>query len=459
VNKTTKYLVVAVIVLCLAYPGCAWLIGLQVQSSLQQREQQQLDMYPGAIVLLSRQYHRSVYGASEDLVYGIGASTLRALAPLPAAANLSGMRVSVHRTIHHGPLPQFRAFAPATFSTQIQLPPDLSAKLRTLLGGAPEVRMDSRLGWLGGVSTLISVANYDTHLPDGTQLGWRGVSATTYVSAGAGSNAMRGGVDDLELKSAKFQVQMSGLQLRTDLKRAFDTVFTGPFSMSVASVKWQAAAAASASELKGLSISGTSSAEGDYYRSAVQFGTDALQTPAFSVTHAAYDVSFEHLYGPTLAAIMKKARAVSVPVAGAGGSSAPAPALALGSLQKGFTDLLVHEPVVNISDIGFSMPEGSLKFSATASVPGIKREELEGQPMQAALMQHLNLVADLRIDTALLTRLMAGNARKDALTGQLDALEKQGYIKRDGTALTAHLNFGGGKLTVNGQPFVPGGAH
>jgi hypothetical protein len=52
------------------------------------------------------------------------------------------------------------------------------------------------------------------------------------------------------------------------------------------------------------------------------------------------------------------------------------------------------------------MPEGELRLSATASAPGLKREDFDGGPLQPALMQH-----------------------------------------------PAHLTFGGGKLAVNGLPY------
>ncbi len=78
--------------------------------------------------------------------------------------------------------------------------------------------------------------------------------------------------------------------------------------------------------------------------------------------------------------------------------------------MKNGTELLLHEPVFSISRIGFAMPQGEVRLSATASEPGLKRAEIEnrdGPQVQAALMEHLNVVADLRIDAALLNRLLA----------------------------------------------------
>jgi uncharacterized protein YdgA (DUF945 family) len=150
--------------------------------------------------------------------------------------------------------------------------------------------------------------------------------------------------------------------------------------------------------------------------------------------------------------MMKDARASGVT---SGGATPASPAAALAGMKSDFIELLLHEPLLNISHLGFTMPEGTLAFSAMASAPGLKREDLEGPQVQAALMQHLKLVADVRIDAALASRLMAGNGRKGALAAQLDAFEHQGYIKRDGAALTAHLTFAEGRIAVNGQPYPP----
>jgi uncharacterized protein YdgA (DUF945 family) len=450
-NKTTRILVIVLVVLCLAYPGVAWLIGLQVEASLLKREQLVMDQYPGSIVLISRQYHRGVYGATEELIYGFGASTAQALAPLPGISSVAGLHMTVRNTIHHGPLPQFKTIGLATFTTQIELPGQISAKLRTFLGGEPQIRIQSRLGWLGGVATTVSSPGFEARLADGTRFGWHGLAATTRANASLSSTSIDGTLDSIEITSAKFQGAITGLQLRTDLKRALETLYTGPFALKIKAVKWQSAASSSPSQVQGLSIDAQSVADGDFYTSGAKFEADAVQTSGWSVTQAGYDISFDHLHGPTLAAMMKDARASGVNA----GSTQPSPAAALQKMEKDFIELLLHEPVLNISRIGFRMPEGELRFSATASAPGLKREDLDGAQVRPALMQHLSVVADIRIDVALLTRLMADNVRKDALTAQIDAFEHQGYIKRDGTAVTAHVTFTGGTITVNGQPYPP----
>lgn len=451
VNKTTKILLIIVVVLCLAYPGFAWLIGLRVEASLLKREQLVMDQYPGSVVLISRQYQRGVYGATEELIYGLGATTVKALAPLAATSNMAGLHVIVRNSIHHGPLPQFKTIGLATFTTQIELPGQISAKLRALLGGEPEIEIQSRLGWLGGVSTTVISPGFEARLADGTQLGWHGLTASTTANATLSATSIEATVDSVDIKSAKFQGEMTGLKLRTDLKRALETLYTGPFTLKIKTVQWQSASASTPSQIQGLSIDAESASAGEFYKSGVQFEADAVKTSGWSITQGAYDISLEHLHGPTLAALMKDARASGV----SAGQTQTSPTAMIESMKKDLVELLLHEPVLNISRIGFRMPEGELRFSATMTAPGLKREDLEGPQFQGALMQHLNVVADIRVDAALVTRLMADNARKDSLSAQIDAFEHQGYIKRDGAALTAHVTFAGGAIAVNGHPYPP----
>jgi uncharacterized protein YdgA (DUF945 family) len=444
VSTKTKYVAVGLAVLCLAYPGFAWLIGLQVESSMAKREQQALAQYPGSLTLISRQYHRGVYGATEDLTYGLGGSAMRALAPLASGSNIGAMHLIVHNTIHNGPLPQFRSIGLATISTQIQLPTEVSVKLRALLGSEPTMQIQGRLGWLGGMTTRVDSANYQARLADGTEISWQGLKASASVNRDLSSSAADVTVANFAVKSAKVQVEIDALHMKADWKRAFDLLYTGPVKVKIATMKWRSLPDSRQVLVQGFFVNGSGAADGDYYKSAVDIGADAVQAPGYVVTHADYAVSIEHLHGPTLAALMKESRAAQLPTT----------ATADGIKQSAI-ELLLHDPVLNISRLGFTMPEGDLRLSAMASAPGLKREDLDGAPLQMTLMQHLNVVADLRIDAALATRLLASSGRKDALEGQIDALEKQGYIKREGAALTAHLTFGGGKLAVNGLPYPP----
>ncbi len=180
-NKKLKYAVIGFVVLCVAYPGVAWLIGLRVEASIAKREKSTMDQFPGNATVISRHYQRGVFGATEELTYGVGPATLSALGPMAAALpDLAGWRITVRNTIHHGPLPQFRTIGLATISTDITLPPQLSAKLRQWLGGEPAFQIHSHLGWFGDTTTVVESPGYQGQLADGT-----------HRSTGMGSKRLR----------------------------------------------------------------------------------------------------------------------------------------------------------------------------------------------------------------------------------------------------------------------------
>ena len=119
--------------------------------------------------------------------------------------------------------------------------------------------------------------------------------------------------------------------------------------------------------------------------------------------------------------------------------------------------MMVHEPVLELPRIGFTTPDGELLISLKAAVPGITREELDVAPplLGAALAKHLQASLDVRIDTALLDKLLDSTGKGDTIAAQMQGLQRQGYLKLDGKALTTHLTFQGGHLKVNDLPFPP----
>src|SRR6185437_13699853 len=121
-------------------------------------------------------------------------------------------------------------------------------------------------------------------------------------------------------------------------------------------------------------------------------------------------------------------------------------------------DLLLHDPVIEVPHVDLVTPEGSLALSARATVPGLKRQDLEaaGPALIAALIEHLQAKPDLKVDTGLLDKLTEGPpGNGDRLATAARQLEAQGYIAQEGTALVTHLTFDHGKLSLNGKAFPP----
>ena len=90
-------------------------------------------------------------------------------------------------------------------------------------------------------------------------------------------------------------------------------------------------------------------------------------------------------------------------------------------------------------------------------MPWPTRDELDGPPiaLQAAMAKHLQLSADVRIDTALLDKLLDSSGQSERFTAQLQGLQRQGYVTLEGKALTTHLSFEAGQFVERARALNP----
>lgn len=449
-TRGTRNSLIVVAVLVVAYPVAAWLIGLAAAHTWQTREQQLLERYP-YIELVKRDYQRGVYSSTEEVTYRLSSSFLKGLQGI-AGADVSDFKVTVRNTIHHGPLPQMRAFAPATVDTEIILPPNVQDKLVQLLGPHTGFVVHTRLNWLGGSTTVAHSPPFQQQTPDGAMLVSRGIDATSELGPDLKYHNTEATAAGLSAKSAKGSFEIDDLRLQAKQQLAFEDVYVGPFNLTVGRVD---IAMTSPQErkiaLQKVSIDSKSSVQGEYVDMDATFNADSLQVQQVSASHLIYEFRASHIHGPSLSAFTK-----SVQAAQSEGSGTPAyTAKMQEALKTNGVELLLHDPVIEMPHIGFAMPEGELSISLKASAQGLKREELDGPPMVlvGAFAKHVQASADLRIDTALLDKFLDSSGKGDKFALQLQGLQNQGYLKLDGKALTTHLTYQDGQLKVNGLSF------
>ena len=125
------------------------------------------------------------------------------------------------------------------------------------------------------------------------------------------------------------------------------------------------------------------------------------------------------------------------------------------ALRRYGVDLLLHDPVLDIRQVGFTTAEGSFLLSARISAPGLSRADLQWPAAIAALKEHARISADLRVDDGLAQKLLSLGGPDPKRAAQLTSFEQQGYVTATSGALTTHVAYGGGRLTLNGHPFPP----
>jgi uncharacterized protein YdgA (DUF945 family) len=482
VNRRTGIALIVVIVV-LAYPAAAWLIGITAQHQWEQREQQVSRRYP-YFKIVKEDYHRGVYSSTQEITYSLSGPLSKALAhgsaglapgsaglaqgspgvapgsaglqSAPGSTSGTDLQITVRHTIHHGPLPQLRAFAPAVVDTELVLPPETRQKLVAVFGDKASLTIRTRLHWLGGTTTTLHSSAFERTTPDGVTFTWRGLDGTGELGSDLNSIKADFTAPGLLVKSAPGTVSLQDLRLTVDQRAAFDGIYVGPMSLTLGSIDVEQATTGKKVLLQKIGIAGASSVQGEFIDMDARIDADSLQIQQYALTHAGYEFRATHLHGPSLSALNKSFIAQQAN----GSGDTPELTNLQAALRSNGIDILVRDPVLEIPRLGFSMPEGTLLISLKASAPGLTHEEVVGSPdaLRMALMKHLQASADFRIDTALLDKLLEINGKSDKIGAQLQGLQRQGYLKFDGKALTTHLTFAGGQLKVNDQPFPAIGA-
>jgi uncharacterized protein YdgA (DUF945 family) len=433
-----------IVVLLLVYPAAAWLIGLNAESQWNKREQLLHQQYP-VLEVVKHEYHRGVYTSTEDITYRYSGSLNNNLQRQANALQWSDLQVSLHNTIHHGPWPQLRTFAPATVDTEIILPQPLRDKLVELLGNKAQLTIHTQIDWTGGSTTELRSPAFDD-----ARIKWRGLEGTTAMTADLKSAKANLSAPGLSVTTGQGELGFDNLQGRSEQQMQLEGFNTGKGHLTLDSLHF-----ADKVGMQHLTLQAESALAGQSVGVSFGLGIDSLHVQEYNLTQVGYEVRVTHLDAPALVALSKAfndARANS-------GDPKAAAAKAQQVMGAQGLDLLTRDPVLEIPRIGFSMPEGQLLLSLKASAPGLTRDELQAMPgaWQMALVKHMDVTADLRVDKPLLDKLLASSGKADQVNPQLQALEQQGFIKVDGNTLTSHMAFQGGRLTVNGQSFPPTG--
>jgi uncharacterized protein YdgA (DUF945 family) len=463
-SRKTGIPLAILLVLVLTYPLDAWLIGIGTEHEISQQEQAVLAQLP-SLSIISRSYRRGIYGAVEEITVGVHFKLPPGLTRTSTASNVAPLfELTARNTIHHGPLPQLRTFAYATVDSEIVLPPALAHTLQPILHGSAPFTARTRLGWGGGRTSVLASPAFQTTLTDGTRISWRGIGGTGEAGPQMSSTSVEVTAPGIALEKGAFSLHADQLVAQAHLHKAFETlqVGTGRLTLTRAEAKgaWPGSKDPTPRtvQLQNLAISTDSSVHGDYLDTGASLTLQGLSAGEFSASNIAYEFALRHLHGPTYAQFTTDLQAASRAGYAEGANPSESLRLLTEVWRKDGVELLLHEPVLELSRVAFTMPEGQMLISARLAAPGIRREELQGAPaaMMLGLVPHLEATADLRIDAELLSRFLNQSKNGSAVAAQVEAFERQGYLKRDGKALTTHITFEHGQLQVNGQPFKPG---
>jgi uncharacterized protein YdgA (DUF945 family) len=472
VNRGLRIGLIVVVVLALAYPAAAWVIGMSVQHNLQERERVALAQVPYLKVVKS-DYRRGIYSSTEEITYQLVGNWLQGL-PGGVANGGQPFQITVRNHIHHGPLPQMQAFAPATVDTEFALAPDLEQKIREFVGDQAHLTIHSQLKWSGGATTAIHSTPFKKDIPNVGTLEWRGLDGKGDSGSELGSGAGEFSMPGLIGTTPKGNFAIEDVKVSSDLHPAFGRLAVGKIGFSVGHL---AATTSAAPDFKldshNLTLQAdTAVVSGDFLNTDVTFAVDSLEVPKFAATQLVWEMRMSHFYGPETAALNQAVMEVQSEQLQASQPSDPnSPAAVqqrmemgqkiLAAFQTHGLQILGRQPIIELPRIGFKTPDGDLMLSLKLEAPGITPADLSADPktLALALPKFLQATVNARIDSSLLDKLlqqaMPEPDQSNEVKARLQQLQGVGYIKVDGKALVTQITYVGGQLKINGQQFNP----
>jgi uncharacterized protein YdgA (DUF945 family) len=367
---------------------------------------------------------------------------------------LGSMHWTVHQTIHHGPFPQLRTAALAVIDSELQLPPALRQQVSSVLHGQPLLAVHTTLGFSGGSTATLQSPAFEYRTPDGASVTWRGVSGTVRATRGMAAWSGTVAAPGLTLAGPQGSLELLGFDFSAHMQRALDAFSVGQSAFRVATIALHPTTGGTPFSVEGMALQGDTALDGDYLDEHATLSADRVNAAQFSLSNVDYALRLDHLDAASFAALINALRsAQQAPLDNDARHDAARANVEL-FRRYGF-EMALHEPVLEIERIGFVTPEGQFRLSAKLALPGLRREQLQGPGAVLALLQHLDARADLRVDAALLAKFVEASSKRELISAQLQQLERQGYLRRDGGSLSTSLIFRAGALTINGQPFRP----
>jgi uncharacterized protein YdgA (DUF945 family) len=453
VGKKTKALLVIGVIIVLSYPGIAWVTGMAVESRLQHNERQVLDKLP-YLTVVNREYHGGVYRSTLVTTYGL--RNLPGLQALKVAGGglPSSATITVASNIQHGPLPGLHAVALAVVDSTIVTPPALQQELAAVIGSKPILRFHTTLGFLGGATSEMTSPAFSLKLADGSSLVWGGLTGILSATRNQAHWTARLSAPHLLVHGSRGGgFELTNAEYAGSEHEALDGLYVGNATFTIERADGSGPRPGSDFSLQRMSLTSTSSANGEYFDYRIDVAADTAKFAATQVSNLMYSEGFEHIDGPALLAFADALRAAERQ---ANGNQAQLQAAMLDAFHHQGANLVAHDPVINIRQMSFTMPEGSFLLSARISAPGLSTNDLQQWPAGImALRSHARVTADLRVDNGLLQKFLAMGGSNPRIAAQVTSFEQQGYLTAGAAAVTTHLELSNGMITLNGHPFPP----
>jgi hypothetical protein len=151
--------------LVLLYPVATWLLGFAIEKRFETAIGEVREKAP-YLAMTQHRFRRGWYTSQDDMTLEWSKGALGALPG--AASSPAPDLITIHTVFHHGPICGWTCLGLARADSRVEFGEPLKSAIASVFGSMEPFGIRSRLGFLGGGSTVVSSpAIEDTALHDG----------------------------------------------------------------------------------------------------------------------------------------------------------------------------------------------------------------------------------------------------------------------------------------------------
>jgi uncharacterized protein YdgA (DUF945 family) len=433
-----KGLVIAGVVIAALYPITAWLMGYAIERRIDEFQQHLNDQNP-YVKVSGVSFHRGWFSSDQELT----------LEPAQLALGAGTLRVTVHNTIHHGPICGMTCIGLARVDSHLVFNEELQARVAAIFGGAEPLSIKSRLGLFGGGSTHVSSPAFKDAVISGASLASDGIAADSDYTANVDTYSTRASAPRLSYTSKdgkRFEV--SNVAIDVHSKRALRTLYTGDLSFSIGKIAYGSTVGPGAFTAADVRVNSHSEIANGFLQDAVKYDLGAVQAGPVALTSTKMDVAFRHLDADSLERLTAQLREVN---RDATITPQDRSATVLGAIKAPMMSLLEKQPEIGIDRIVIATATGSTAITGSIKFKQLIAGDFDGDAGAKALIKKVDVDLDVSIDDAFLNSLPGGQSS----TARLQPFVSQGLATHDNGKFHTIVGFHDGQTTFNGKTFGP----
>ncbi len=364
-------------------------------------------------------------------------------------------RFTLHNDVLHGPLLGLSGLGAARVKTRIDLPPEMQAEIRESFGPEPALEMTTRVGFLGGGSTVLTSRGRTASDEEGVEISYE----TVKFEVDFNRDFSRFGIDSrmprVEMLDADGQrILLDRLTFKGEADRidGYQNLYETDFGLRIRELS--VTGAGDDIRLKDAHYEAEIDVDEGWLTAKLKIGSDAVegaavQTAGVAIQSVHYDLSLRHLHAQTVDAIYTSMQDIYTRVPFEQSSSDPqvvdeamAESIAAPLRQHAGT-LLAHDPELSLDRIGIATSDGEAVLKGVIRLVGMSEQDFQFAGFLGALGK-LQADLTLEIDEALAAKLPNGAFLSE--TGVA-----AGYLLREEGKLLSRIGLDSGALTINGQ--------